>query len=89
MTRMPKQYDDDDGRVICDMDVDGMPWHDKRLRRLMRAERKSNRMSGGSITKSAARIYTWYAVLAGLVIALVFGAVWALFILFATKVWFR
>ncbi len=26
-----KQYDDDDGRVIAPMNVDGMPWHDRHL----------------------------------------------------------
>ena len=29
--RKKKQYDDDDGRVIAPMNVDGMPWHDRRL----------------------------------------------------------
>ena len=32
MANKPKQYDDDDGRVICNMDVEGMRWHDKRVR---------------------------------------------------------
>ena len=89
MTRKPEQYEDDDGRVICDMDVEGMPWHDKRIRREIRTERAANRHAGDSMTRSEARSFTWYAVLAGLVIALVFGAVWALFLLFATQVWFR
>ena len=26
MARKKKQYDDDDGRVIANMNVDGMPW---------------------------------------------------------------
>ena len=26
MARKRKQYDDDDGRVIANMNVDGMPW---------------------------------------------------------------
>ena len=25
--RNPRQYDDDDGRTICDMNVPGMPWY--------------------------------------------------------------
>jgi len=29
--RKRKQYDDDDGRVIAPMNVDGMPWHDRHL----------------------------------------------------------
>jgi len=27
MAKKRKQYDDDDGRVIADMNVDGMPWY--------------------------------------------------------------
>jgi len=90
MTPNPKEYDDDDGRVICDMDVEGMPWHDRRIRREKRAERKMNNTPpGGGLTKSEARRFTWYAVLAGLTIVLVFAVVWILFTLFATQVWFR
>ena len=40
MRNQPKQYDDDDGRVICDMDVDGMPWHNRRVRREQREAAK-------------------------------------------------
>ena len=32
MDKQPTKYDDDDGRVICDMDVEGMRWYDKRKR---------------------------------------------------------
>ena len=30
MSRKKKIYDDDDGRSIADMNVDGMPWYDGR-----------------------------------------------------------
>jgi hypothetical protein len=85
---MAKQnlYDDDDGRVICNMDVEGMPWHDKRIRREQRAARTAQ---GIQMTRRESRIFTWYAVLAGLTIVLVFSVVWVLFTLFATQVWFR
>jgi hypothetical protein len=91
MTRKLKQYDDDDGRVICDMDVDGMRWHDKRLHH----ERSATPVAVASVaesehmTESEARRFTFSAVLAGLTVALIFSAVWVLFILFCTKVWFR
>jgi len=88
-----KTFDDDDGRVICDMDVAGMPWHDRSLRREKRAERRAEKRvsapQGVQLTKSEARRYTWYAVLAGLTIVGVFSTVWILFTLFATQVWFR
>jgi hypothetical protein len=87
MTAQPKQYDDDDGRVICNMDVPGMRWHDRAVRRQERAQRKASQ--GGQLTRSEALRYTWYAVLSGLLIAAIFSTVWVLFILFCTQVWFR
>lgn len=41
MAARPKQYDDDDGRVICNMDVDGMPRHDKRIRREKKEQQRA------------------------------------------------
>lgn len=89
MARNPKQYDDDDGRVICNMDIEGMKWHDRRIRRENREMRKASVLPRDQMTKSEARRYTWYAVLAGLTIVLVYSVVWVLFTLFLTKVWFR
>ncbi len=90
MSKEPKKFDDDDGRVICNMDVEGMSWHDRRIRREKRVEkRKSIFPQGGHMTKSEARRFTWYAVLAGLTIVLVFSLVWILITLFMTQVWFR
>lgn len=87
MANKPKQYDDDDGRVICNMDVEGMRWHDKRVRGEKREARRVSR--GDQMTKSEARQFTWYAILAGLLIAAVFSVTWVLFILFCTEIWFR
>lgn len=83
------QYEDDDGRVICDMNVPGMPWYDRSVRREKRAARVSGFSSAVQMTKSEIRRFTWNAILAGLMIAGVYAAVWALFILFATKIWLR
>ena len=30
---MRKQYDDDDGRTIVDMNVEGMPWYDSQIKK--------------------------------------------------------
>ena len=87
MANKPKQYDDDDGRVICSMDVEGMRWHDKVARRKKNATPQV--AQGEQLTKAEARRYAWYAVQAGFLVASVFSAVWVLFILFCTKVWFR
>jgi hypothetical protein len=87
MNRQPGKFDDDDGRVICNMDVDGMRWHERSKRRGLSAPPQT--MPGGQMTRSEARRYAWYAVQAGLLVAVVFSAVWVLFILFCTQVWFR
>ena len=87
MANNPRQVDDDDGRVICNMDVEGMRWHDKRVRRESREARRV--IQGDQMTKSEARQFTWYAVLAGLLIATVFSVTWVLFILFCTEIWFK
>jgi hypothetical protein len=87
MKNQPKQYDDDDGRVICDMDVDGMPWHDRRVQREQREAPKVQHPD--QMTAAETRAYTGSALLAALVIWAVFAAAWALLILFCTQIWFR
>ncbi len=82
-----KQFEDDDGRVICNMDVEGMRWHDKSVRRREQAARKMP--SSEQLTGSETWRFTWSAVLAGLLIVSVFSVTWVLFILFCTKIWFR
>jgi len=89
MRRQPEEYDDDDGRVICDMDVEGMKWYDRRVRKEKRAERRTNLPAGDQLTKSQARRYTFYAILAGLTLFAVYAVVWGLVLLFMTQVWFR
>ncbi len=87
MRDQPKQFEDDDGRVICDMDMDGMPWHDRRVRREHREAPKSQHPD--QMTRAETRAYTGSALLAALLIWVVFAAAWALFILFCTQIWFR
>lgn len=89
MARKTKQYDDDDGRVICNMDVEGTRWHDQRVKRENRAMLKASAHGGEQMTRSEARRYTWYSMLAGLTIAAVFSVVIVLFTLFCIYVWFR
>ncbi len=80
MAREPKQYEDDDGRTIVDMDVEGMPWHTARLKRekreLNKAELQEKIARGEALTKRQTIRYTLYAVLAGLtVVGFVAGGV--------------
>ncbi len=79
--------EDDDGRVICNMNVEGMRWFDKNAQRIEQANRA--KATGTQLTRSEARRYTWYSVLAGLSVVAVFSVTWILFILFCTQVWFR
>jgi hypothetical protein len=87
MIRKTNKYDDDDGRVICNMDVEGMPWYGKR------AFKEKSATKPGSQAQQMTRLetlrYAWYSILAGLLIVLVFSAIWVLFVLFCTEVWFR
>ena len=89
MNRKPKQFDDDDGRVICNMDVEGMRWHDKRVRREKRALRLTTSNDAYQMSAAETRSFTYSALLAGLSMVLVFAAVWGLFLLFCTQIWFR
>ena len=87
MAKQSIQYDDDDGRVICNMDVEGTPWFDKRAKRERKVAQRVN--FSPAITRSEARRYTFHSMLAGLLVASVFSLTWVLFVLFCTLVWFR
>ena len=71
----------DDGRTIANMDVDGMPWY---YRKTAPSEEGTTPMS-----KEELRAYKWAAVKSGLLVALIFGVVFALFIAFCDFIWFK
>ncbi len=78
MARKPKVYDDDDGRTIANMNVEGMPWYD----RAQRIKRISGNSDGRQPMDRSQRNATILAVvLAALSIALVFGLGYFLVIL--------
>ena len=79
-----KPYDDDDGRVVAPMNVDGMPWY--------RKGKPLGNDSGSKqppLTRREALSLILNGALAGLTIALIIGGLGALFILFLTNVCFR
>jgi hypothetical protein len=86
-----KQFDDDDGHTIVSMDVDGMPWYDRRHDFVAQSKLGSSQPSpyGTGLTDRELRKYTWGALKAGLLVASVFILTWTLLILFLTKVVFR
>lgn len=78
-----KQNDWDDGRTIASMNVDGMPWY--------APQKKNNKAEGDELRLTKKE--TW-AMLRGvlgasMLVALVFVAVFALFILFCVFVWLK
>lgn len=85
------QFDDDDGRTIVNMNVDGMPWYNRRRDFGAVPDRETSQPSpyGTGMTDREFSLYTWGAIKAGLVIALVFAVTWALLILFMTQILFR
>ena len=86
----PRQYDDDDGRVIASMDVDGMPWSNSRPGR--KRAGASNEQEDSPKPPPMSRRETLQmicsALLAGLLIALLFVGAAFVFILFCIHVWF-
>lgn len=83
----PKNDFEDDGRVIVDMNVDGM----RRREKPSLIDRLASNQHGQSqqMTPSQARQYTRYSLLAVGLIVLVYSATWILFTLFCIYVWFR
>ncbi len=91
MARKPKQYDDDDGRTIANMNVEGMPWYDANMKRQNRAEARAelaDRVARGeALTGRETLRYTLYSVLAGLtVVGFIAGGV-CIFILILYLLW--
>jgi len=83
MARKRKTYDDDDGRVIANMNVDGMPWY-------VDAARKKQERSGEEpeLTREERNAMIWGTLKAGLLTAGVFVLGALIFILFCLYVWF-
>lgn len=73
--------DGDDGRTIANMNVDGMPWYVKK-----NPDQKDNTTPP---TKEELKIWKNAALKAALLIGGIFGAVFAVFILFCQFVWFK
>ena len=77
----PRQYDDDDGRVIASMDVDGMPWSNSR-------PDQEDTPKPPPMSRRETLQMICSALLAGLLIALLFVGAAFVFILFCIHVWF-
>lgn len=91
MSERKKTYDDDDGRVIANMNVEGMPWYlDDAVRRRKNAKNGQESSSDFSdLTKGETWEIIKGTVKAGLMIGGVYFVVFLLFILFCVFIWFR
>jgi len=98
-----KQYDDDDGRVIANMDVEGMPWNNgynrwtggffkKSYRKKIEQEMLRQQAEDPEqlvMTKRETRMLVLNAIAAVLLIDGVFAIAMFLFILFCVNVWLK
>lgn len=82
MARKRKVYDDDDGRTIADMNVEGMPWYDRDRRDRTETEERKPPMDR---TQRQATVTA--VVLAALLIALVFGVGYFVVIFLMDSLW--
>ncbi len=92
MTRKSKrEYEDDDGRTIARMNVDGMPWYTGGFTPPAEEDRTPDAPAPEKppMSKAEVRGYAWAAVKAGLLIGAVFAVAYGLFLLFCQFVWFR
>lgn len=78
--------EEDDGRTIADMNVEGMPWYREHRADIFPGKTSG---SGSDLTPEQMRMYRWAAIKAGLFVAAIFGIVFFLFIFFCDFIWFR
>lgn len=86
MRKNKKVYDDDDGRTIANMNVEGMPWYVEGDEE--RAEKRSS-VSQEALTDEQLKLYKHAALKSALLVALVFGVVFFIFIAFCDFLWFK
>lgn len=86
-----REYDDDDGRVIVPMDVDGMPGVGGLFgrKKATTGEEERPKTQKIQLTKQEGRAITGGVLKAAFVILAVYAVVFALFILFCQFVWFK
>ena len=90
-------YEEDDGETIVNMDVEGMPWYDRRhgIGRPSRGKQDVGGQGGSpheprrEFSKEELRAYKFAALKASLIVVAIFGGVFGLFIAFCDFVLFR
>ncbi len=76
----------DDGRTVANMNVEGMPWYDRKTEELKK--RNASQSELPALDRKGRLALMGGVIAAGLLIGAVFAAVMFLFLLFCVKVWF-
>lgn len=79
-----KKYDDDDGRVISNMNVQGMPWNNDAAESsstVPDGKPQEEKQYNDDLTKSETAAIMWGAIKAALLISLVFSVAGVLIVL--------
>ena len=85
-----KTHEDDDGRVIANMNVDGMPWHIRDgIKRREQQAKDPNRLDFSDLTEEETKEIVKGTMKAALLIGSIFMLGIGLFLLFCVFVWFR
>ena len=83
MPKKRKQCDDDDGRTVADMNVEGMPWF------VRKREQAAQSGKPEELDPKQKRAAFWGMMAAALLIAAIFIVGALLFILFCLKIWLK
>ena len=76
-----KEYDDDDGRVVTNMNVPGMPWADPMDNKVPSKRTDETKRADFQLTRDESSAIMWGAFKAAMLIAGVFSAVIILVVL--------
>lgn len=76
-----KVYDDDDGRTIADMNVEGMPWYNP-----YKGKNKGEQIQ---LTKKEEKLITRGVMLSSFLAATIYMVAFFLILLFCVFVWFK
>ena len=76
----------DDGRTIASMNVEGMPWYDKKTEEIKRMNASKSDLP--ELDREGKSALLWGVIAAALLIGLVFAGAIFLFLLFCVNVWF-
>ncbi len=87
--RIKKVYDDDDGRVIAPMNVDGMPWASTNTHAQPESESEKGDNDQIQLTPKEQRAMMGGVLAASLLVTGAFILAGFLFILFCVGVWLR